>query len=114
MLFDCKSAGWKIMHGRLRHRWKEVNVIVVEMWCEVMHRITVAQNRVWCWNCLITTMQLSVQILGIFLSIWNMICFCFLVITERPRFEDLNSSCAHCIHSVYVSLLSWKYIGTRD
>jgi hypothetical protein len=32
-----KSARGKIMLGRLRHRRKEVNVIVVEMWCEVMH-----------------------------------------------------------------------------
>jgi len=33
----AKSAGGKIMRGRLGHRRKEVNVIVVEMWCEVMH-----------------------------------------------------------------------------
>lgn len=32
-----KSAGRKNMPVRLRHRRKEVNVIVVEMWCEVMH-----------------------------------------------------------------------------
>jgi len=32
-----KSAGGKIMLGRLRRRRKEVNVIVIVMWCEVMH-----------------------------------------------------------------------------
>lgn len=84
------------------------------MWCEVMHWIAVAQNGVQCWNCLTSAIQLCMQIWRMCLPIWNMICFCFLIIAERSRFEDLNSSCAHCIHWMYVSLLSWKYVGTRD
>lgn len=32
-----KSAGGKIMLGRLRRGRKEVNAIVVEIWHEVMH-----------------------------------------------------------------------------
>lgn len=49
-----------------------------------------------------------------FWSTQNIICFNLLIIAERSRFEDFNSSCAHCVHWMYVCLLAWEHTGPRD
>jgi hypothetical protein len=37
-----------------------------------------------------------------------------LILAERSRFEDVNGSCAHCVHWMYVILFAWEHTGPRD